>query len=626
MALPQSGQAQDLFDLSLEELSSLRVSIASKRDEAVHNAPGVITVITAKELNRYGARNLHDAMRLIPAIQRIYPQFTHRNSVSVRGISSGALDKYLLTLLNGKPLRDPILSGVNAPVYEGIPLELIERIEIIRGPGSVIYGSNAFAGVMDIITKEAGVQLRNTLNLRRGSSATDIQELFLNKKFDNGLGVVAALRGHASDGWALEFTDTGGNKDTFNNDNDAGGGFLELSYGGFSASLFKADVEERATLSNGLIADATPRASDKLFYSLEYKADINAVWSLQADYSINRATVAATTEYDAEDSVYEVISHAQYTATSLDLGARVRRNKLVTPAGGTASDVFYHSVFAQLSSNITDALKVIVGLQAVDPDSSEIQYAPRLSFIAEFDQHYHAKLMYGRAYSSPTGVEFSLDLPGLFSGNTALVPTTIDNYDLQLSYNDDELFAAFNVFYSDIKNTIELVEVTPGQALPKQFQNVPSEHHRGFELELKYNYSPDLQFLSSYSYQTSNDLNGRKDTKLLSNTLLKAGFSYNIAEPISLSVFNVYRSQPNNREPLVNEFNEPEASYSHLTINLNYQLPAFSRNDSSLSLNVFVDNALNSDAIFMPDPTLSNLNTMPKVAGRAYYLGLKLNF
>ena len=622
-----SAQADDdIYNLSLEELMNTPVNIASKRNENIKNASGIITVITAAELTKYGARNLHDAMRLIPGVQQIYPQITHRNSVAIRGQVAGALDKYFLILLNGQPLRDPMLYGINAPVYEGIPLEAIERLEIIRGPGSVMYGSNAFSGVMDIITKDPNALPDNSIKISAGSFSSQINEAFVNTKiFDEG-SLVGSIRTSNSDGWELAFTDTGGNNSAFKNKNTSWGGFIEVNYGGFTANIFQAEVKEVATLSNGLISHATERPSDRNFYSLVYEYDATEQWHLQTDFTMNTSDFAGSTEYDATDMVFEITAQGQYQQIAIDLGLNLHRNTLIDTSNITVSEVDYKSVYAQLSTPLTDSMQVITGIQVIDPQVSEIQYSPRISLINTWSETLHSKLMYSQAYSSPTGIEFSLDLPGLFSGNRNLVPTTIDTYDFQLTYQQSKIMLAMSLFYSEIDNSIVLESVIPGQPLPKQFTNVDLEKHHGMELESRWDISQTMQFIGSYSYQTSTDSQGIKDNKLLSNHMLKTGLLYQPDNTITVSLFNVYHSKPSNRDPLINKFNPEEKAYSHLTLNMKYHTSFSSRYLNKLVFDIYIDNALNNSAIYLPDPTLTNLNTMPKVSERSYYAGVTLSF
>ena len=622
----QVTASSDPFDLSIEELMSLPISITSKREENLSKAPGIITVISKQDIKAFGARNLHDVMRLVPGVQQVYPQFGHRSSVAVRGQIAGAVDKYFLILLNGKPLRDPILQGIDSPVFEGIPLSLVEKLEIIRGPGSVIYGSNAVAGVMNIITSNDEIAKSNSVSATYGSFETKINEIVLNTKLSSDSSLTGALRTYETTGWKLGFTDTSNTTSSFRNKNSSWGGFLEFNYGDFTANYFKADTKEKQTLSVATIATATERPSDKEFFSLDYTRQLNSQWKLQSGISSNTSNVSGSTEYDAEDSVVELSVHGDYQNYQLDFGLNYRRNILKTTKNEKVSNVYYKSLYSQLSYNINDNFDAVAGLQLVDPQISKVQLSPRLSLISNFKSGLGTKIMYSKAYSSPTGVELSLDLPGLFQGDPTLVPTTIDNFDVQVSYQKENLYSALSFFHSIYKNVIELEEVTTGTPLPKVFKNAKEIDYTGFEWEVKYDISSKLKLNGSYNYQVSIDANNQINSSLLSKTMVKTGFIYRRSTDLTVSLFNTYFSRPTNRTPITNKYNKVEKAYSHMSFNLSYNVQTFFNTKNNLKFKFFIDNLLNNEAIFLPDPTLSNLNTMPKVSKRSYYAGLDLSF
>ncbi len=614
-------ESHELFDLSLHELTNEPITIASKRVQSKADAPGVITVITAAEIAQFGARNLHDVMRLIPEVQQVYPQFTHRSAIAMRGQIAGAIDKYFLILINGKPMRDPILYGVNAPIYEGIPLNLVERIEIVRGPGSVMYGSNAFAGVMDIITKQEN-ETDITLSYGEHNSAT--LDLATSFNVTEELAVTLAYRNFTTDGWPLSFIDTGGNQDTFRNENTSYGAYAKVSYQDFNFEYFDAKVEEVATLSNGLINDVVIRPSDRTFYSVDYEWLFSSNWSNSLAASLNRSNIAASTEYDAEDGVIAWSSHGEFDHYSLDLGLNIRNNTLYDTQNKKVSDVTYKSGYLQLNYQLNELHALVAGIQVLDPEKSDIQFAPRVSYLYN-DESINAKVNYGRAYASPTGVEFSLDIPGLFLGNPSLVPTTNDTYDAILSYTQENYSISSSVFYSDIKHNIVLQDVTPGQPLPKQFQNSSGQTHRGITVDGVYRFSDFLQFNWAYSYQYAKDSKGQKNAIFLSERLFKTGVVYQY-EKLSVATYSVYHSAPRNRQIIINDFNPKEDNFNHVTVNLNYDISQYLHFMKSASVFLYIDNLLNSDAEFLPDPTLSNLNTLPKVSARSFYAGLKIQF
>ena len=142
----------DFFDLSLEQLMDVVVTSVSKREQLLSNTAAAVHVITAEDIRRSGATNLPEALRLAPGVH--VAQFSNnRWSVSIRGFGGRYANK-LLVLQDGRSLYTPLYSGVFWE-FQDIPLETIERIEIVRGPGASIWGANAVNGVINIITRSA---------------------------------------------------------------------------------------------------------------------------------------------------------------------------------------------------------------------------------------------------------------------------------------------------------------------------------------------------------------------------------------------------------------------------------------------------------------------------------------
>ena len=112
----------------------------------VCSAPGVITVVSKEEIAQFGAVNLVDVLNRVTSIQMISSHLWVQAKAAIRGDLIEHADNHVLVLLNGRPMRDGFEGNSQFTVYAAFPIALIERIEIIRGPGSVLYGSNAVAG------------------------------------------------------------------------------------------------------------------------------------------------------------------------------------------------------------------------------------------------------------------------------------------------------------------------------------------------------------------------------------------------------------------------------------------------------------------------------------------------
>ena len=140
----------NLKKLSLEQLGNVEVTTASKEPEQVWRTPAAIYVITQEDLRRSGATSIPEVLRLAPGLEVARTDSDHW-AVGVRGFG-GQFSKSLLVLIDGRSVYSPLFAGVYWQVQD-TPLEDIERIEVIRGPGGTIWGANAVNGVINIITK-----------------------------------------------------------------------------------------------------------------------------------------------------------------------------------------------------------------------------------------------------------------------------------------------------------------------------------------------------------------------------------------------------------------------------------------------------------------------------------------
>src|SRR5262245_5442373 len=145
-------RARDLGDLTLEQLSNVVVSSVSGRSEPLSKALGSVYVITGDDIRRSGATSLPEVLRLAPHLQvaRTGPDGW---AITARGFNGPFANK-LLVLQDGRQLYTPTFGGVFWDAQD-LPLENIERIEVISGPGGVLWGANAVNGVINIVTKSS---------------------------------------------------------------------------------------------------------------------------------------------------------------------------------------------------------------------------------------------------------------------------------------------------------------------------------------------------------------------------------------------------------------------------------------------------------------------------------------
>ena len=172
-AIQPQQQLKDLVDLDLEQLTRVTVTSASKREERLVDAAASIFVITAEDIRRAGVTSLPEALRLAPNLQVVRAD-TSQYVVSARGGLTTTANK-MLVLVDGRTVYTPLFSGV---FYDALVMGLqdVERIEVISGPGSTLWGTNAVNGVINVITRSArktqGGQLTaGAGNMERGGNA-----------------------------------------------------------------------------------------------------------------------------------------------------------------------------------------------------------------------------------------------------------------------------------------------------------------------------------------------------------------------------------------------------------------------------------------------------------------------
>lgn len=157
----QQNNASDFYNLSLAELGQIEISIATGNSTPLDKAPATASVIYAAEIEAMGARNLNEILETIPGLHNSLSSLSRLDSVySIRGIHTG-FNAQVLLLVNGVPVQFSSQGG--RPVLLRLPVASIDRVEVIRGPGSAVYGADAYAGVINVITKDAaaidGVQM-----------------------------------------------------------------------------------------------------------------------------------------------------------------------------------------------------------------------------------------------------------------------------------------------------------------------------------------------------------------------------------------------------------------------------------------------------------------------------------
>ena len=163
------------FSMDLDSLFNTKVTTASKFAEKLSDAPGVISVVSHDELRRFGGITLREFLERVAGLNGFRTGFNDRSIVSVRGNQTRVNGGHLLLLINGRPTREVAEGGINEDILESFPVNSLERIEVIKGPGSVLYGSDAFSGVINLITLRPGLTQETKVKVVGGSFFNDFR-------------------------------------------------------------------------------------------------------------------------------------------------------------------------------------------------------------------------------------------------------------------------------------------------------------------------------------------------------------------------------------------------------------------------------------------------------------------
>jgi iron complex outermembrane receptor protein len=207
---PQNETSGDLYQISLESLMNMEVTSVSKREQKLSQAAAAIFVINQDDIRRSGALNIPDLLRMVPGLD-VAQINANTWAISSRGFNHQFSDK-LLVLIDGRTVFTPSQDGVNWDTQD-VPLEDIERIEVIRGPGATVWGSNAVNGVINVITKSAadtqgalvtaggGTENRAFGTVQNGGMFGDMSYRVFAKYLDTDN--LAGVTGPAADAWHL---------------------------------------------------------------------------------------------------------------------------------------------------------------------------------------------------------------------------------------------------------------------------------------------------------------------------------------------------------------------------------------------------------------------------------------
>ena len=618
---------EQLLDLSLEEL--VTVSTASKRDEKISEAPSVITVVTRKEIEQYGGLTLHDILNRVPNLQVIGSTSQPSNNISIRAGTNQHYSNRILFLINGRPIRDTWGGGFTSVFLTGFPISTIEHIEVIRGPGSVLYGTNAFSGVINVVTKDAEDQNLYEASVTYGSFSRRQFEGRINYRGEDWSLVGAGKYTRAS-GDSFNVTDENGVSGSFSQSTDQNSLYLEGQYKNFDLTVFRGRLDEGHF---GFQARLPQSQSDykKAFIDLGYTQPLWEGWSAKTNITYNRFRKGYWSDNDADHQDDLLIAelnvqgeirpglNALFGGTSEHTDGRL---------SGASYQTHRHSIFSQIDWKPYDWLKLVGGLQLNDSEDFKSNFSPRGGIIINPHENWGTKILYGEAFRSATAIESDVNIPSILVGDSNISPETIKTIEAQIFYESKALSGSITGYRSRIEDIIARVPNPSAGGLLST--NTGEQIFRGIELEGKYQLGGGWSLQGSAAYQDGESDNDIQDPTFFPNINAKFGFRYD-AKDWSVGVFDSYFGDPEDirgTNPAVQEVNQQPESYHlvslNVTVDLNHALD-LDPTMPDMEFTLYGENLLNED-IFFPELNRRNINSTPIETGRAIFGRIKVTF
>jgi iron complex outermembrane receptor protein len=513
---------------------------ASKYEQRLSEAPASVSIVTADEIRKYGHRTMED---VLDSVRGFYTTNDRNYAYTgIRGFNSpGDYGTRILLLLDGQRLNDGLYDASNLDREFAVDVDLIERVEIIRGTGSSLYGSNAVLGIINVITKR-GRDLKGVeLAASGGSNDTREGRASYGNKYSNGAEILISGTGFDTDGddriYFPEFDDPATNNGVAENgdDEDSQTLFAKLSYADFTLQMDYNDRDKRfPTASYGtMFNDRRNKTSDKqvhLFLNyahsfqnqVEINADINYGYydyhgAYVYDYSVTAVPdpVIWDDDIDAEWWRYELqASVYTFDRHKLIAGVEYRDNSKQDQSNNDEFDIYLDSkddsdiwgFYLQDEFRISSKLTLNAGIRHDDYDSFGGTTNPRAALIYNPLDKTTVKLTYGEAFRAPNAYELNYH-DGFFTTKppqNGLDPETSKSYELVLEQGiGRHINAVANIFHYKIDDLITY-QLDPADGL-LTFENVDEIETNGLGLELEGKWPSGWEGRISYSYQNAED-------------------------------------------------------------------------------------------------------------------------
>ena len=572
LSITSLAQVEDSLNASLESLLDTEVigitnvESASKYSQSLEEAPSFVTVITSKEIETYGYQTLSE---LINSQVGFYISSDHSyDYIGVRGFSRPTdYNNRILLLIDGHRQNEYIYDGGVFGKELGFDIDNIEKVEIIRGPGSSLYGTSAMLAVINLVPKKVTNILTPRIKLSYGSFGTKVISLNAGHKFENDISFSLNTSYTNSDGDDLYFaefdapeTNNGiaegrdkgkhyGIMGTLNYKNFKLFGYSSYSKKGVPTAPWETDF-------NGIL-DGTDKFNfieASIFHNLSYNSQISFKAYFDTYYFFSDYPYEGEKEYDNDDS--------EAFGSELQFTWDVLPNNRIT-AGVEFKNIFraYYkywndyevyteynvpykmiSFYVQDEFQLNNQLSFYLGLRHDNYIEVDNSLSPKFGIIYNPWQDHTFKLLYGESFRAPNVYESNYEDPYGFKVNpNGLSPEYAITSEFIWQYNINDIFTSTSsIYYYRIKNLIDQIEDPEDEFYYFENSGKTDAYGADLSLEAKISYNTGAYF--RFSFQNAKDESSNTLTNSPSH-LLKVGVFHKIFSPINLAFEYKYGSK-----------------------------------------------------------------------------------
>ncbi len=523
-----SISANDDFSSLLDEMTE----IATKTKLNIDYQPSVVSVVKAKKLKNIGITNLHEALGLLPGIETSILH-TGWKQVIIRGNYSPdtfVFDKYKL-YIDGVDVGSDLYS--TSYFYLDFPIELIDRIEVLRGSASSVYGPGAFSGAINVITRNSQVDSKNSFFATIGSYEyvkSGFTQNYKTNSWTIGLDGYYQTNNKTMYAGPSFVFDPNYARDDYNSLEN----FKDFSLGLTAQNdYFKIITRYKSETTDNFYGSSEElepviggyQRNKSLVFELQNLTRVNSNISLESKLGLNYYEFKFDTEifkdfiriapiYKQVNTYIDVnLKGKNFNNNDWILGVNLKKidtieNKLESFYPSITADKFLDadhdqilkSIYFQNIYSINENLDISANLRLDDYSIFDEMLSYRVASVYRLDDNNIFKAIYGRSYRAPSYIEaFQELIPGFKRGNPNLKSEYIDTYELSYTYKNNNLILRTNGYYSVMQDVIDILLNEPN-SFEGDYYNHKDRKAKGLEVEFTYIFENGIEFMSNLSY------------------------------------------------------------------------------------------------------------------------------